>query len=71
MNYNKTYTTYQPFAALLDEFPEMYDDTVHIIVEAIQKEIDIYVVSNNRAGGNAPKISQKVLGLLQQTLGEN
>ena len=68
MNYNKTYIAYQPFDTLLDEYPEMYIETVHIIIEAIQKEIDIYIVANNRAGGNAPRITQKIAGLLQENL---
>jgi uncharacterized protein YecE (DUF72 family) len=68
MNYKQTYIRYQPFKKLVDELPKMYEDTLNLIIQAIQHETDVYVVANNRAGGNAPKIAQKIADLLERKL---
>ena len=68
MNYQQTYSRYQPFDKLLEEFPEMYQETVQLILEAIDREISVYVVVNNRIGGNAPEITRKIADLLQKNL---
>jgi hypothetical protein len=40
--------------------PEMIEDTVKIVKEAIKDKIQVNLIINNRAGGNAPQIAQKV-----------
>jgi hypothetical protein len=40
--------------------PGMIDQTVEIMGTAIQQEVHINVIINNRAGGNAPLIAQKI-----------
>lgn len=68
LNYNQTYSRYHPFNKLFEEFPEMYQDTVQMILEAMEKEISVYVVANNRAGGNAPEITRKIAELLLEKM---
>ena len=46
----------------------MYQETVQLILEAIDREISVYVVVNNRIGGNAPEITRKIADLLQKNL---
>ena len=40
--------------------PEMIEDTVKIVNEAIKKKIQVNLIINNRAGGNAPLVAQKI-----------
>jgi hypothetical protein len=40
--------------------PEMIEDTVKIVNEAIKDKIQVNLIINNRAGGNAPPIAQKI-----------
>ena len=38
----------------------MIEDTVKIVNEAIKDKIQVKFIINNRAGGNAPLIAQKI-----------
>ena len=40
--------------------PEMIEDTARIINEAIKDKVQVNLIFNNRAGGNAPLIAQKI-----------
>jgi len=40
--------------------PEMVEDTAKIVNEAIKDKIQVNLIVNNRAGGNAPLIAQKI-----------
>ena len=40
--------------------PEMIEDTVKIVNEAIKDKIQVNLIINNRAGGNAPLIAQMI-----------
>jgi hypothetical protein len=40
--------------------PQIIEDTVHLIREAIKREKKIAVIINNRAGGNGPLITQQI-----------
>ncbi len=40
--------------------PEMILETVEIVRRAIDQGVMVYVIVNNRAGGNAPLISQQI-----------
>jgi len=40
--------------------PQMIEDTVGLIREAIKREKRIAVIINNRAGGNGPLIVQQI-----------
>ena len=42
--------------------PEMIEDTVKIVNEAIKEKIKVNLIINNGAGGNAPLIAEKVTG---------
>jgi hypothetical protein len=39
---------------------KMIEDTVKIVNEAIKDKIQVNLIINNRAGGNAPLIAQKI-----------
>jgi uncharacterized protein YecE (DUF72 family) len=62
MSYEESYTKAFPFdkmvSGMLD--PEMIEDTVKVVNEAIRDKIQVNLIINNRAGGNAPLISQKI-----------
>ncbi len=61
MSYEESYAKAFPFdkmvSGMLD--PEMIEDTVKIANEAIKDKIQVNLIINNRAGGNAPLIAQK------------
>ena len=61
MPYEEAYARYFPFNELKDEFPEMYRDAARIIREGMKDGIPTVTVSNNRAGGNANEINQRIL----------
>ncbi len=62
MSYEESYVKAFPFdktvSGMLD--PEMIEDTVKIVNEAIKDKIQVNLIINNRAGGNAPLIAQKI-----------
>jgi hypothetical protein len=60
VRYEEAYAKYHPFDELKDEFPRMYADTAAIITEAIGQNRVNYSAVNNRAGGNAPRIAQRI-----------
>ncbi len=43
---------------------EMVEDTAKIVNEAIKDEVQAYHIINNRAGGNAPLIAEKIVDRL-------
>jgi phosphoheptose isomerase len=54
--------------------PEMIEDAAKIVNEAIKDEVRVNLIINNRAGGNAPLIAEKISNRLhpekQQSLFE-
>ena len=40
--------------------PQMIEDTINIIMEGIRRRKRMIIIINNRAGGNAPMIAQKI-----------
>jgi len=39
---------------------EMIEDTAKILNEAVKDKVQVNLIINNRAGGNAPLIAQKI-----------
>jgi uncharacterized protein YecE (DUF72 family) len=62
MRYEDAYARTYPFNGMVDGMmnPEMVDETVDIMRAAIENGVQINVIVNNRAGGNAPLIAQKI-----------
>jgi hypothetical protein len=62
MNYNESYTQAFPFNRMVDGMmsPEMIPDTVEIIREALKDGVQVIVIINNRASGNAPLIAREL-----------
>ena len=62
MRYEDAYAKAHPFDKLVDGMLQesMLRDTVELAREAIEQGSRPNIVSNNRAGGNAPLIAQKV-----------
>jgi len=62
MSYEESYAKAFPFdkmvSGMLD--PEMIEDTAKIVNEAIKDKVQVNLIINNRAGGNAPLIAQKI-----------
>jgi uncharacterized protein YecE (DUF72 family) len=62
VSYEESYSKAFPFdkmvSGMLD--PEMIEDTVKIVNEPIKDKIQVNLIINNRAGGNAPLIAQKI-----------
>ena len=61
-NFNETYAQAYPFDQSIPGMmnPEMINETIEIIKAGISKGIEIYLIVNNRAGGNAPLIAQEI-----------
>jgi hypothetical protein len=62
MSYEESYAKAFPFDKLVEGMlnPQMIEDTVQLIREAIRREKRIAIIINNRAGGNGPLIAQQI-----------
>ncbi len=62
MRYEKAYLMAYPFDKLISGMlsPRMIHETVEIVQSAIRQGVHANVIINNRSGGNAPLIAQKV-----------
>ena len=62
MSYEESYAKAFPFdkmvSGMLDS--EMIEDTAKIVNEAIKDKVQVNLIINNRAGGNAPLIAEKI-----------
>jgi hypothetical protein len=62
VRYDESYATAYPFDQMVEGMMSraMIDDAVDLILGAIDSGVDINVLINNRAGGNAPLIAQHI-----------
>ncbi len=62
MNYEESYAKAFPFDKMVPGMldPEMIEDTVKILNEAQKDKVQVNLIINNRAGGNAPLIAEKI-----------
>jgi uncharacterized protein YecE (DUF72 family) len=60
--YADAYAMAHPFDRLVDGMldPRMVQDTVDLMRAALDRPVEMYVIVNNRAGGNAPLIAQTI-----------
>lgn len=50
---------------IVGELPEMREQTVTLVKEAVRQKVRAYVLVNNRSEGNAPLTVQALVDLLQ------
>ena len=64
MRYEDAYARAFPFDRLVQEMvqPEMIQDTVDIMRQGIEEDLETFILINNRSGGNAPLIAEKIAG---------
>ncbi len=64
VRYEDAYARAYPFDRLVDgmQNPLMVEETVQLIHTAIREKVQIHVIVNNRAGGNAPDIAGQIAG---------
>jgi len=62
MRYEEAYLKAFPFNRMVEGLmsPRMPDETAEVMLNAIKQDVQTNVIINNRAGGNAPLIAQKV-----------
>jgi hypothetical protein len=62
MKYDESYSRAFPFHEMVDGMmnPEMIPDTVGILKTATERGVNVAVMVNNRAGGNAPLIAREI-----------
>jgi uncharacterized protein YecE (DUF72 family) len=65
MRYEEAYAKAHPFDKMVDGMlqPKMVEETVKLMRLGIEKGVRVYVLTNNRSGGNAPIISQMIAGV--------
>jgi uncharacterized protein YecE (DUF72 family) len=63
VRYEDAYAKAFPFNRLLEEMiqPGMIPQTVRLMWEALTNDVEINVIINNRAGGNAPLLAQRIV----------
>jgi uncharacterized protein YecE (DUF72 family) len=71
MRYEEAYAKAFPFSALVEGLmdPRMVEETAALMKRALEDNVHIHVIINNRAGGNAPRIAQEVAGRFLSLLG--
>jgi len=62
MRYEDAYARTHPFRELHEDLldPRMVQETVEIIHSGLERHVEVQVIVNNRAGGNAPRIAQRI-----------
>jgi len=62
MSYEESYAKAFPFDKMVDRMlnPEVIEDTIKIVNEDIKDNVQVNLIINNRAGGNAPLIAQTI-----------
>ena len=62
ISYEECYAKAFPFEKMIPGMlnPEMIEDTARIVNEATKDKVQVNLIINNRAGGNAPLIVQKI-----------
>lgn len=62
VRYEDAYARGHPFSALVGDMldPKMVEETVELMRTAVDRRVQINVIVNNRAGGNAPLIARQV-----------
>lgn len=70
MKYEEAYAKAHPFDRLVDGMLQesMIRDTADLAIEAIGHGVRASIIINNRAGGNAPLIAQKVVHALMRAI---
>ena len=63
MSHEGSYAKAFPFDKMVPDMldPEMIEDTANIVNEAIKDKVQVNLIINNRAGGNAPLIAEKIV----------
>ena len=64
VRYEDAYARTFPFDRLIEEMidPGMIPQTAQLMWEALRNNIEINVIINNRAAGNAPLLARRIIG---------
>jgi uncharacterized protein YecE (DUF72 family) len=70
MRYEEAYLKAFPFDKMVEGMmsPRMPEEAAEVMIEAIKQDVQANVIINNRAGGNAPLIAQKVAGKFSELI---
>ena len=68
MSYEESYAKAFPFDKMVPGMldPEMIEDTAKIVNEGQKDKVQVNLIINNRAGGNAPLIAEKIADRLHK-----
>ncbi len=68
MTYEAAKKRAAPYDKIVGELPEMREQTVSLVKEAVRKNVRAYVLVNNRAEGNAPLTVQALVDQLRHSI---
>ncbi|MGO9689476.1 MAG: DUF72 domain-containing protein, partial [Syntrophobacteraceae bacterium] len=62
--YEDAYAKAFPFDRLIEEMiqPGMIPQTAGLMREALRNDVELNIIINNRAAGNAPLLAQRIIG---------
>ena len=66
MTYEAAKKRAEPYTKIVEELPEMRQDTVDLVKKAVGEKRKAYVLVNNRSEGNAPSTIQALRNALQK-----
>ena len=64
MSYATAKKRAEPYTKIVEELPQMRRETVQLVRQAVGVGRRVYVLVNNRAGGNAPLTVQGLVGMM-------
>jgi hypothetical protein len=64
IRYEDAYAKAFPFDRLIEEMiqPGMIPQTAQLMWEALSNDVELNLIINNRAAGNAPLLAQRIIG---------
>ena len=65
MTYEAAKQRAKPYDKIVGELPEMREQTITLVKEAVRQKVRAYVLVNNRSEGNAPLTVQALVDALR------
>ena len=65
MSYEAAKKRAEPYIKIVEELPQMRQQTVHVVRQAVNQGRHAYVLVNNRSEGNAPLTVQALCEMLR------
>jgi hypothetical protein len=66
VRYEDAVRRYKPYRDIVQSLPEMREDTVRLVEQAVSEHRRAYVLVNNRSEGSAPRTIQAIFNIIKR-----